>query len=63
MVVALDDGELLPISLAMSGFGMDFDLSSILNKAADPLVLVRTVAYIVFDTRCEFCTLLFRVGI
>jgi hypothetical protein len=49
LIIALDDGDRLTVALAMSGFGMDFN--TMLGGVADPLTLIRTVAYIIFDTR------------
>ena len=55
LIIALDGGDPLAVTLAMSGMGMDF--SALGGGVADP-VLIRTVAYIIFDTRYNKRTLI-----
>lgn len=48
LIVTMDKGNNLAIALAMSKFGMDF--SALGGGIPDP-ELIRTIAFIVFDTR------------
>lgn len=49
LIVTMDEGNDLAIALAMSRFGMEF--SALGGGIPDPQ-LIRTIAFIVFDTRC-----------
>ena len=55
LIVTLDEGNTLAIALAMSRFGMDF--AALGGGIPDP-ELIRTIALIVFDTRCSLMSTL-----